>query len=135
MTVIADTNVLVRVLTRDDPEQAARAEAALATASSIAVPPATFCELAWVLRRLYGKSAADIAKAIRGIAKGRTVVLNAPAVEAGLAMLDAGGDFADGVIAHEGRALGGQTFLSFDTKAIALLRAQGHDAMEPIARR
>ncbi|MCE4317542.1 PIN domain-containing protein, partial [Xanthomonas hortorum] len=48
-----------------------------------------------------------------------------PAVEAGLLVLDAGGDFADGVIAYEGNWLGGETFVSFDKKAVALLTAQG----------
>lgn len=37
----------------------------------------------------------------------RNVVLNGPAVEAGLSMLEAGGDFADGVIALDGQRLGG----------------------------
>ena len=33
--------------------------------------------------------------------------------------------FADGVIAYEGNWLGGETFVSFDKKAVALLTAQG----------
>jgi predicted nucleic-acid-binding protein len=37
----------------------------------------------------------------------------------------AGGDFADGVIAFEGKWLGGETFVSFDQQAVALLAAQG----------
>jgi hypothetical protein len=44
------------------------------------------------------------------------------------AALDAGGDFADGVIAYEGKWLGGETFVSFDKKAVALLTDQGHSA-------
>ncbi len=40
-------------------------------------------------------------------------------------MLDAGGDFADGVIAHEGQWLGAETFVSFDRKAVEMLKAQG----------
>jgi predicted nucleic-acid-binding protein len=40
-------------------------------------------------------------------------------------MLDAGGDFADGAIAYEGRWLGGETFVSFDRKAVEMLKAQG----------
>ena len=43
-------------------------------------------------------------------------------------MLDAGGDFADGVIAYEGNWLGGETFVSFDRQAVALLAAQGKSA-------
>ncbi len=46
-------------------------------------------------------------------------------------MLDAGGDFADGVIAQEGAWLGGSTFLSFDQTAVALLTAQGREAQRP----
>ncbi len=53
------------------------------------------------------------------------VVMNRPAVEAGLALLDAGGDFADGIMAHEGKWLGGETFVSFDKKAVSLLSKQG----------
>jgi hypothetical protein len=56
-------------------------------------------------------------------------------VDAGLAVLDAGGDFADGLIAFadgliafEGRWLGGETFVSFDQNAVALLEKQGQAA-------
>jgi predicted nucleic-acid-binding protein len=53
------------------------------------------------------------------------VVLNRPAVEAGLRVLDAGGDFADGVIAYEGAWLGGETFVSFDREAVSLITGEG----------
>ena len=43
-------------------------------------------------------------------------------------MLDAGGDFADGVIAYEGNWLGADTFVSFDKKAVKLMTAQGKPA-------
>jgi predicted nucleic-acid-binding protein len=56
------------------------------------------------------------------------VVVNRPATEAGLAMLEAGGDFADGVIAYEGRWLGADTLISFDKKAVRLIEAQGKSA-------
>lgn len=52
----------------------------------------------------------------------------AQAAEAGLAMLDAGGDFADGVIAYEGLWLGAEMFVSFDKKAVEMLREQGVEA-------
>jgi predicted nucleic-acid-binding protein len=55
----------------------------------------------------------------------RNVVVNRPAVEMGLAVLGAGGDFADGVIAYDGAWLGGEAFVSFDKKAVALLAEQG----------
>jgi predicted nucleic-acid-binding protein len=49
-------------------------------------------------------------------------------VEAGLTILEAGGDFADGVIAHEGRFMGGETFVSFDKRAVSLISKQGQQA-------
>jgi hypothetical protein len=49
------------------------------------------------------------------------------AAEAGLTMLAAGGDFADGVIAFEGRRLGGDIFASFDRGAVDPVAAQGGD--------
>lgn len=46
-------------------------------------------------------------------------------------VLEAGGDFADGVIAFEGHWLGGEAFVSFDQQAVALLAAQGHATRLP----
>lgn len=58
----------------------------------------------------------------------RNVVANRPATDAGLSVLEAGGDFADGVVAYEGAWLGAETFVSFDKKAISLLNRQGRRA-------
>jgi predicted nucleic-acid-binding protein len=59
------------------------------------------------------------------------VKVNRPAVDAGLLVLEAGGDFADGVIAFEGSWLGGTTFVSFDKNAVAILSEQGIQARTP----
>jgi predicted nucleic-acid-binding protein len=59
---------------------------------------------------------------------GANAVVNQPAVEAGMAMLNVGGDFADGVIAYEGNWLGADTFVSFDKRAVKLLETQGKSA-------
>ncbi len=40
-------------------------------------------------------------------------------------MLVAGGDFADGIIAFEGRRLGGDIFVTFDKKAARLIAETG----------
>ncbi|GHT84233.1 hypothetical protein AGMMS49960_09700 [Betaproteobacteria bacterium] len=45
--------------------------------------------------------------------------------KAGLAILSDGGDFAEGIMAYEGNWLGGETFVSFDKKAVSLLARQG----------
>jgi len=45
-------------------------------------------------------------------------------VLAGLAVLESGGDFADGAIAYEGGLLGGPEFVTFDQQAAKHLKAQ-----------
>jgi hypothetical protein len=42
-----------------------------------------------------------------------------------MAVLEAGGDFADGVIAHAGRWMGGETFASFDKRRSNCSRGKG----------
>jgi predicted nucleic-acid-binding protein len=125
MKVAVDTNVLVRALVRDDPVQARAAISVLKDAALIAVALPCLCELVWVLLRVYGFQAAEAAAAVRALLTTANVEMNRPAAEAGLAVLEAGGDFADGVIAYEGHWLGGETFVSFDKKAVKLLAAQG----------
>jgi predicted nucleic-acid-binding protein len=127
MKITADTNVLVRALTEDHAEQSKAAQSALREADIVALTIPTLCELVWVLQG-YKIRPNDIAETIRGLLNSATIVVNRPTVEAGLAMLDAGGDFADGVIAHEGNWLGADTFVSFDKKAVRLMKAQGRSA-------
>ncbi|MCX5957681.1 MAG: type II toxin-antitoxin system VapC family toxin [Cyanobacteria bacterium] len=125
MNLTADTNVLVRALVADDPAQAAIAIETLRQAEAIAVLLPVLWELVWVLRRVYGFSVAEISGAIRSLLDAEGVRVDRPAVEAGLALLEAGGDFADGLIAHEGQWLGGERFVSFDRQAVALLKTRG----------
>lgn len=128
MKVTVDTNVLIRAVVRDDAKQADAAAELLTGAEMIAVALPCLCEFVWVLRRVYGFTSADVAAAIRALLGAANTETNRPAAEAGLAVLEAGGDFADGVIAFEGQWLGGDTFVSFDQKAVALLAAQGQSA-------
>ena len=128
MKITVDTNVLVRSVVRDDKQQARAAEKVLKEAAVIAVALPALCEFVWVLRKVYELAPADIAAAMRVLLDTGKLAVNRPAAEAGLAMLEAGGDFADGVIAHEGSWLGGETFVSFDKKAVALLTENGQSA-------
>ncbi|KKX33037.1 type II toxin-antitoxin system VapC family toxin [Rhizobium sp. LC145] len=128
MKVTVDTNVLVRGVVRDDPKQASSVDQILKQASLIAVSLPCLCEFVWVLRRVYSFDDELIASAIRALLDTGNVVMNRPAVEVGLAMLEAGGDFADGIMAHEGTWLGGETFVSLDRKAVRLLSQQGEAA-------
>jgi len=126
--VTVDTNVLIRGLVRDDPKQTAIAHKVLKNATLIAVSLPCLCEFFWVLRKVYKFEPTVIAKAVRALLEAENVEMNRPAVEAGLALLDAGGDFADGIMAYEGAWLGGETFVSFDRKAVTLLKQQGEVA-------
>jgi predicted nucleic-acid-binding protein len=126
--LVVDTHVLVRAVVRDDAAQARAAAKALIDADLIAVALPCLCEFFWVLRKVYGFQTEDVAAAIRALMAAANVQVNRPAVEAGLALLEANGDFADGVIAYEGTWLGGETFVSFDRRAVSLLTAQGQPA-------
>lgn len=128
MKVAVDTNVLVRAVMRDDPAQADIAAKVLTEAQLIAVALPCLCEFVWVLLRVYSLKPSDVAAAIRALLAAANVEVNRPAVEAGLNVLEAGGDFADGVIAYEGNWLGGEIFVSFDKKAVAVLGTLGQPA-------
>lgn len=125
MKLTADTNILLRAFVIDDPQQTEMAQQVIADAELIAVPVIVLCELAWVLSRQYKTSRSTIADIIRRLTQTANVVTVQPVVEAGLATLEAGGDFADGVIAFEGAWLGAETFVTFDKRAARLIQAQG----------
>ncbi|MBI2396473.1 MAG: type II toxin-antitoxin system VapC family toxin [Xanthomonadales bacterium] len=125
MKLAVDTNVLVRSVVRDDVRQARAADKALTEATLIAVSLPCLCELVWVLRKVYRFDVADIAAAIRALAATEKVAMNRSAVDAGLALLEAGGDFADAILAHESQWLGAEVFVSFDRQAVSLLNRAG----------
>lgn len=128
MKIVADTNVLLRDALNDDPRQSPIAGKVLQSAELVAVPVAVLCEFVWVLCQGYNVSALEVANSIRSLIDSWNVVTNRPAVEAGLAFLDTGGDFADGAIAYEGEWLGAEEFVSFDRKAVTLVKQQGKQA-------
>lgn len=128
MKIVADTNLLLRDALHDHRLQARAAAEALQGAELVAIPVAVLCEFVWVLRQGYKKSTTEIAGAIRKLLRSSSVVTNRQAVEAGLELLDLGGDFADGAIAYEGEWLGAEEFVSFDRQAVSLLKQQGKRA-------
>jgi predicted nucleic-acid-binding protein len=128
MRITADTNILLRDALQDDPLQAQLSKKILDNAELVAIPVAALCEFVWVLRQGYKKTAVEVANAIHLLMESSNIVVNQPAVDAGLAVLDKGGDFADGVIAYEGHWLGAEEFVSFDKQAVSLLKSQGKHA-------
>ncbi|MFP5207635.1 MAG: type II toxin-antitoxin system VapC family toxin [Acidobacteriota bacterium] len=128
MKVAVDTNVLLRAAARDDLRQARSAAHLLRSADQIVIPLVALCEFVWVMRSGYGRPAPEVANSIRSLVNSAKTVVDRSSVQAGLQMLDAGGDFADGVIAHQGVWLGADEFVSFDKQAVKLLKAQGKRA-------
>ncbi|MDR0251007.1 MAG: type II toxin-antitoxin system VapC family toxin [Burkholderiales bacterium] len=128
MKVTVDTNVLVRAILQDDAKQAHAATKLLKEASLIAISLLCLCELVWVLRHGARLTKKDVSAVIRSLLNTSNVAMDRPAAEAGLALLEAGGDFADGVMAYEGNWLGGDTFVSFDKQAVKLIAQQGQEA-------
>jgi len=126
--ITVDTNILIRAVVKDDLGQAESAARILREAELVAVPLTCLCEFVWVLRKAYSFDRQQISDAIEALVASGNVAVNRPAVDAGLAILKAGGDFADGLIAYEGSWLAGETFVSFDKKAVALIADQGQKA-------
>ena len=78
--IALDTNVLVRFLTRDDPDQAAAADEVIAGLAADA--PAFVCrevavELVWVLERRYRIPRAEIASALEGLLAAAEIAVEA----------------------------------------------------------
>ena len=109
-----DTNVIVRVLTADDPVQAEAAKQIIQE-GDVFIGVTVLLETEWVLRAAYGFGANDIAAAIRGLAGlSQVTVEEAGAVAQALGWMAKGMDFADAL--HLARAQHCSAFVTFDRK-------------------
>ena len=111
-----DTNVVVRHLVGDEPEQAARATAVIA-AGQVFVSTTVLLESDWVLRSTYGYSSAQVATALRALAGLEEVTVEDPLLLAeALDQAERGMDFADAL--HLGAATQCEAMLTFDRRFI-----------------
>jgi len=107
-----DTNVVVRCLVDEDPEQCRRARS-FVSAQAVFLPITVLLETEWVLRGVFGFERNNTVAALRKFVSLPTVVL-----EAGYAALDAcdwaerGMDFADAL--HLASSAHCDAFVSFD---------------------
>jgi predicted nucleic-acid-binding protein len=121
--IALDTNLLVRLLTNDDPRQSAKVDAWLrenATPRSPAyVDHVVLCELAWVLGTIYGYLRGDVHKAMTALLLQEQLKVEAPAiVRQALALYESGpGDFSDYLLAERARSAGFAPVLTLDKKA------------------
>jgi len=135
VNVVIDTNILLRFILADDDEQYKSALGLFDEADSITIPTVVLCETVWVLRSAYKVDRQEIAEQINAMTQSDKIVLADDEVNAGLDLLKAGGDFADGVAAYVGRKMspnGAAAFASFDQTAVRLLSQHGHSAFVPL---
>lgn len=114
MRIAVDTNVLVRYLTSDDAAQATEEMRVIEGASTVVISTIVLCELVWVLKGRYRYGREDIINIVRGLTESRTVEVDQLAVAAGLAMLNKGANFADGIIQHEASLTRCDSLVTFD---------------------
>lgn len=107
-----DTNVLVRYLVEDDPDQEARAtaliERALEEGERLFLPQVVLCEVVWVLDRAYGFTHGEIVEVFRNLLQARQLVIeDLDTARRSLdRFADRGGDIADYLIVERCRAAG-----------------------------
>lgn len=116
-----DSNVVLRYLVQDDPQQSSAATRLIESRDDhnlgfITVVAAV--EVSWLLTRAYGVDRATLAEVFDRLLSSREIVLqHGESVRTALDCLRDGGDFADAVIADLGRRAGcGQT-VTFDRRA------------------
>lgn len=120
--IALDTNVLVRLVTRDDEAQAQRAKAAFdahaAEDGGLFVADIVLVELCWTLARSYELGRADIARTVRALLDNVSIALESPsAVKNALAHFEAGNvDFPDCLIVAKAGLAGCSQTLSFDRR-------------------
>lgn len=111
-----DTNVVVRYLTADHPEQSAKARA-LIDGTDVFVCTTVLLESEWVLRSAYGFSSREVAAALRAFAGLPHVALAEPTLAAqALAWMEGGMDFADAL--HLAQAAECEAVITFDHRFV-----------------
>ena len=124
-----DTNVVVRYLTGDHPEQAARAKGVI-DAGHVFVSTTVMLETEWVLRSVYGFAGKEVTAALRAFAGLSDVSVENPVLLAeALDRVDKGMDFADAL--HLGSATRCDTMLTFDRRFVAAAGGAPVRVVEP----
>ena len=119
-----DTNVLIRYLTQDDPDQAAQAtrilEEELTDDDPGFIGLVVLVETIWVLRRLYKASPEEIRETVNDLLGSRSIIVeNRHVVARAVATSEKNAsDFADAIIAASALDAGCRKIVSFDRGAV-----------------
>ena len=128
----ADSNILLRLLLKDDAKQAERVrhllDHARAANEVVLVSPIALCETVWVLRSGYGKSKAELVESLTLLLETAPFQMEREdLVRTALRAYRTGtGDFADYLIGETGTALGCRYTVTFDK---ALQKAPGFSSL------
>lgn len=115
--IAVDTNVLVRYVTNDEPDQARLAARLLAGGDVVLVAPTVLLETEWVLRAVYELDRSAILTALRQVLGLRSVhVDNGTAIAAAVERYAAGFDFADAL--HLALSAPAAPMLTFDKRFV-----------------
>ena len=121
--VALDTNLLVRLLTNDEPGQAVKAEAWLRANASAKTPAyvdhIVLCELAWVLERSYAYARDELQTGMNALLGQVGLKIESPELVRQALLLHAAGpaDFSDYLLAVRAQAAGYAPVLTLDKKA------------------
>jgi predicted nucleic-acid-binding protein len=136
--IAVDTNVLVRYLAQDDPDQARIAEAIIDGAAerddTLFVSDVVLAETAWVLTRTYRVSRSTLAEIVHRLADARHVAFrNDDRVRVvAIAFAQGSGDFADYLVRELAHEAGCSRVATFDR---TLWKEEGFErATAPVAK-
>jgi predicted nucleic-acid-binding protein len=122
MTAV-DTNILVRLLTDDDPKQAAVARAIFA-AGPVWIAKTVLLEAGWVLHSMYGYEESEVCKVfVRLLGVENVYVEDEAGVAGALALTEHGIELADAM--HLSSRPAGTAFVSFDQSFVRRARRAG----------
>jgi predicted nucleic-acid-binding protein len=126
-----DTNIIVRLLTHDDPRQAAKADSIFKKERLLFIPETVLLETEWVLRYAYGFSPTDIYEAFLKLCGLPNVTFSNPNhIRTALKWYSDGMDFADAL--HLAVSQDCRAFYTFDQKLVRKAKNHGRCAvMEP----
>jgi predicted nucleic-acid-binding protein len=131
--IAVDTNLIVRMLTQDDPDQFVRATELIASASGVFIAKTVVLETAWVLRSSYGFDSQAVATALLGLAGVPNIVFeDAQAIKNALQFVQNNQlDFADALHLATAQAAGAEPFYTFDRPLIRRTAGLSMPAVEP----
>jgi predicted nucleic-acid-binding protein len=118
--IALDTNILVRLITQDDPRQAALAERLIQQATEEGevcfVSDVVLCEVEWVLEKSYGATRSDLLTTMQELAIREVLVFeDSDSLHWAINLYrESKVEFSDALVGAKARARGASTTYTFD---------------------